>query len=173
MPIWTFLRMEFDGADGNGAIGPHRANILEAIDRFGSLSAAAPAVDLTFRQLWRVVHAINSMLGQPVVGIRRSGRSSGAYLMPLGKEVLARFRAMQRAVDKVLEPHYRDFAKFVGMDPNTPPPIPRYAQIIDPSTIPPPKKKRTATKQRSRNKSAKKKSAIKKKPVRSRSAKKR
>jgi len=168
MSIWLLLRIEFDVAIGIAAIGPHRAGMLEAIDRFGSISAAAPAVDLTFRQLWRLVQALNSFFNGPLIGIRRSGRSSGAFLTPLGKEVLARYREMERVANQALEPHYREFEKLVGIDSNTPPPVPRYAQVIDPSTVAPPKKKRVAAKarQKARRQRTRKKQT-KKTPVKS------
>jgi molybdate transport system regulatory protein len=118
--------------------------MLEAIDRFGSISAAAPAVDLTFRQLWRQVQMLNSLFDQPLIGIRRSGRSSGAFLTLLGKEVLARFREMQQVANETLEPHFRAFEKLVGLDPNALPPVPRYARIIDPATIPIARKQKRA-----------------------------
>jgi molybdate transport system regulatory protein len=140
--IWLFFRFEFHRAAGGAeAIGPHRANILEAIDRFGSISAAAQAVDLTFRQTWRVVQLLNAQFNKPLIGIRRSGRSSGAFLTPLGKEVLARFREMERVANEALEPHFRAFEKITGMDPKKKRPIPRFAQIVDPSAIAPLKKK--------------------------------
>lgn len=160
--IWAFLRIDFHGAAGSiESIGPHRANILEAIDRFGTISAAALAVDLTFRQTWRVVQYLNSQFDRPLIAIRRSGRTSGAILTPLGKEVLACFREMERAASEALEPHFRVFQKIVGMDPNRPPPIPRFAQILDPSTIPTRTERRKPTpsaKKRSTKRSAKKRS---------------
>lgn len=168
--IWLFLRIDFHRAGGGvESIGPHRANILEAIDGFGSISAAALAVDLTFRQTWRVVQYLNSQFDRPLIEIRRSGRTSGALLTPLGKEVLACFREIQHAANEALEPHFRAFEKVGRMDPNRPPPIPRYAQIIDPSTIPAPKKGRPP--QRKTVPGAKKKSAgkksVKKRPLKS------
>jgi molybdate transport system regulatory protein len=160
--IWPFLRIQFgDVNDYNKAIGPHRANMLEAIDRFGSISAAAPAVDLTFRQLWRQVQVLNSLFDQPLIGIRRSGRSSGAFLTPLGKEVLARFREMQQVANETLEPHFRTFEKLVGLDPDAPPPVPRYARIVDPATIPIARKQKRVARAstKAKNRSGKKASA--------------
>ncbi len=132
MAIWLFFRLEFGPTT---AIGPHKAGMLEAIERFGSISAAAPAVDLTFRQLWRLVQSLNTHFDRPLVEIRRSGRSSGAFLTPLGKEVVARYREMERLTNQTLEKHYRQFEAAVGIKPNSPQHVPRYAQIIDPTTI--------------------------------------
>ncbi len=131
MSIWLFFRIEFGGVK---AIGPHKAAMLEAIDQLGTIAAAAPAVDLTYRQFWRVVQLLNTHFNKPLIEIRRSGRSSGAVLTPLGKEVLARFREMQRVANEALEKHFREFEALVGVDPRTPQPVPRFAQVIPPST---------------------------------------
>jgi molybdate transport system regulatory protein len=138
MGIWIFFNLDF--CRGNYGVGIHRANILEAIDRFGSLSAAAPAVNLTFNQMWRVVRVLNSLCDKPFVGTRRGGRTGGAFLTPLGKDVLARFRKVERVINKSTAPYIRELEKVVGVN-KTPTVIPRYAQIIDPSTIAPQKKK--------------------------------
>jgi molybdate transport system regulatory protein len=131
MSAWLYLRINWK----DGAMGPHIANMLEAIDRFGTLTVAAPAVDLSYRQLWRMVQKLNAMFDRPLIKIRRSGRTSGAVLTPLGKETLACFREIQRVANKTLAQHFRRFEQRVGDDSNAPPPIPRFARIIDPSTI--------------------------------------
>jgi hypothetical protein len=84
---------------------------------------------------------ISTCRDTPLVEIRWSGRTSGAFLTLLGRGVLARFRQIQRAAGQAIEPHLREFEQFVGMDPNKPPPIPRFAKIIDPSILSAPKKK--------------------------------
>lgn len=164
--IFLFLRIEWNVNDNDAAIGLHRANVLEAIDRFGSLSAAAPAVDVTFRQLWRTVQVLNQLFDEPLVGIRRSGRSSGAFLTLLGKEVLTHFREMQRAANETLEPHFRAFEKLVGLDPNTPSPAPRYA-MIDPATIPVAKKQKRSP----QTKTKRRRTAVKNKPAKKKATK--
>lgn len=141
MGIWMFFNLDFGG--GRYGVGIHRANILEAIGRFGSLSAAAPAVDLTFSQLWRIVQVLNSLCDKPFVETRRGGRSAGAFLTPLGKDVLARFREIERVINQSAAPYIHELEKVVKVD-KTPPRIPRFAQIVDPSTIPESKKKRSA-----------------------------
>ncbi|WP_213736040.1 hypothetical protein [Bradyrhizobium sp. dw_411] len=151
--IWMFLQIDFgDVDDQSTSIGPHRANILEAVDRFGSISAAALSINLTFRRLWAAVQTINKLSDkQPLIGIRRTGRSSGAFLTPLGKEVLAQFREIQRVANEALEPHLVEFEKLVGLDPHAQPPVPNYLQINDPDTIARKKKPMSRPKTRKNN----------------------
>ena len=163
MSIWMFFCLHFGTIDKT--LGPHRANMLEAIDRFGSISAAAPAVNLMFRQSWELVQELNNLFDQPLIGIRRSGRNSGAYLTPLGKEVLGRVREIQRVFDEALKPHLHDLAKSVGLDPNAPPPIPREARIVDPATIPIAKKQKRSPQAPTKQKRKPAKTSRKRKPA--------
>ncbi|GAB1715003.1 MAG: hypothetical protein NTAFB05_00450 [Nitrobacter sp.] len=155
MSIWLFFRIEHTRVDPVGrqkfgsaaGMGPGTVCILEAIDRYGSISAAAPAVDRKFQQLWKIVQNLNTMYKEPVIKIRRSGPSSGAFLTPLGKEVVTRFREMERVANQTFEKDFREFEALVGVDSSAPPRIPRFAQVIDPGTITKPAKKRTKTRQ--------------------------
>ena len=48
---------------GDGLIlGPGKIDLLDAIVRTGSISAAAPAMDMSYRRAWRLVHAKNPTL---------------------------------------------------------------------------------------------------------------
>ena len=167
MSIWLFFRIEFTRVDPVGrqkfgdwaGLGPGRVLILEAIDRYGSISAAAPAAGLKFQQFWRLVQDLNTHFKEPIVEIRRSGRKSGALLTPLGKEVVRRYREMERVANQTLERHYREFEALVGIDSTAPPPDRHRAQMIDPGTAAKPAKKSTKTQQpvakRAPNKKAK------------------
>ncbi len=53
MTAWLFIRLDFAGKP---SLGPVRIGILEAIDRFGSVTDAAKAVGMTYRQTWFLVH---------------------------------------------------------------------------------------------------------------------
>jgi molybdate transport system regulatory protein len=117
--------------------------MLEAIDRFGSISAAAPAVDLSIRQLLASVHTLNSLFDEPLVELRRGRHGGGASLTPIGKEVLARFREMEQVANGALKSYFRAFEKRFGIDSTTPAAIPRYARIIAPHNVTPSAKERT------------------------------
>jgi molybdate transport system regulatory protein len=90
----------------SGAIGPGKIALLEAIDRTGSISAAARALDMTFRRAWFLVETMNSAFREPVVRTSVGGREGGgAGLTPLGQEVVARYRQVQEDARKAAAPH--------------------------------------------------------------------
>lgn len=81
-------------------VGPGRADLLEGIARTGSISAAGKAMGMSYKRAWSLVQALNEGFGKPLVETARGGAAQGgAFLTPVGDEVLARYRAMQRATE--------------------------------------------------------------------------
>jgi len=82
---------------GSGArIGPGKVAVLEEIARTGSISAAGRALAMSYRRTWLLVEDLNRALGKPVVDTAAGGsHGGGASLTKLGKEVIARYRAIE------------------------------------------------------------------------------
>ncbi|GAA4760967.1 LysR family transcriptional regulator [Stakelama sediminis] len=78
------------------AMGPGKADLLDAIDREGSISAAARAMGMSYRRGWMLVDSMNRCWTEKLVETA-AGRS-GAQLTPCGKAVLTHYRALQRAM---------------------------------------------------------------------------
>jgi molybdate transport system regulatory protein len=78
------------------AIGPGRAELLERIGQSGSISAAARAMDMSYRRAWQLVESINESFAEPLVVTETGGkRGGGARLTPAGRVVIERFRKME------------------------------------------------------------------------------
>jgi len=87
----------------NAYVGPGRADLLDGIARTGSISAAGKAMGMSYKRAWGLVQALNEGFGRPLVETARGGAAQGgAHLTPLGEEVLARYRAMQRATEAAI-----------------------------------------------------------------------
>lgn len=77
-------------------IGPGRADLLELIDRTGSISAAGKAMGMSYKRAWGLVQALNEGFGRPLVESSRGGAAQGgAHLSDAGRLVLTHYRAMQ------------------------------------------------------------------------------
>ncbi len=84
-------------------IGPGRADLLEGIARTGSISAAGKAMGMSYKRAWGLVQALNDGFGAPLVETNRGGAGQGgAVLTPLGQEVLAHYRDMQRKTESAI-----------------------------------------------------------------------
>jgi len=80
------------------AIGPGKADLLEAIRDTGSISAAGRKLGMSYRRAWLLVDELNQHLGAPVVAAVTGGaKGGGAALTRTGEEVLTRYRAMEAA----------------------------------------------------------------------------
>ena len=78
------------------AMGPGKADLLEAIRAHGSISTAARAMDMSYRRAWLLVDCMNRCWREPLVqtspGMSKGG---GARISPFGEEILAHYRALQ------------------------------------------------------------------------------
>ncbi|MXO70705.1 winged helix-turn-helix domain-containing protein [Alteraurantiacibacter buctensis] len=78
------------------AMGPGKADLLEAIAAHGSISAAGRALGFSYRRAWLLVDTMNRCWAQPLVLAK--GGAAGAAVTEFGAQVLAHYRAMQAAV---------------------------------------------------------------------------
>jgi molybdate transport system regulatory protein len=78
------------------AFGPGRADLLEAIERDGSISAAARSLGMSYRYAWLLVDSMNRCFAERVVGATTGGkRGGGAALTDTGRRVLQAYRALE------------------------------------------------------------------------------
>ena len=81
------------------AMGPGKADLLEAIGREGSISAAGRALGMNYRKCWMLVDRMNRTFVAPLVETRGvSGARRGARLTDLGREVARDFRSLEAQV---------------------------------------------------------------------------
>lgn len=88
------IRLDFD----NGAsLGPGKIGLLEAVGETGSIRRAAERMEMSFRQAWLLLRAIEDMFGAPVVEALRGGSGGGgSRLTPLGEAAIAHYRGIER-----------------------------------------------------------------------------
>ena len=85
---------------GEIAMGPGKADLLEAIRQHGSISAAGRAMDMSYRRAWLLVDAMNRCWKQPLVETSPgSAHGSGARVSAFGESVLTHYRALQGRID--------------------------------------------------------------------------
>ena len=67
------------------AMGPGKADLLEAIAREGSISAAGRALGMSYRRAWMLVDTMNRCFRAPLVETHPGGgKNAGAQLTPEG-----------------------------------------------------------------------------------------
>lgn len=82
---------------GEGEVmGPGKAELLERIDRCGSIAAAGREMGMSYRRAWELVGTLNAMFRAPLVDSTRGGPGGGgAVLTQAGREVLELYRRFE------------------------------------------------------------------------------
>ncbi|MDR3440980.1 winged helix-turn-helix domain-containing protein [Telmatospirillum sp.] len=84
-------------------LGPGKTDLLQAIDRTGSISAAARSMGMSYKRAWQLVDEMNRHLDAPVVAASFGGsHGGGAHLTAFGHEVLACYRRMLATLETAL-----------------------------------------------------------------------
>lgn len=78
------------------AMGPGKADLLEAIVREGSISGAGRAMGMSYRRSWLLVDSMNRCWRDKLVEtVAGGGQGRGASLTETGRAVLAAYRALE------------------------------------------------------------------------------
>lgn len=81
--------------DGELYMGGGRLMLLERIDKFGSIAAAARSMRLGYRNAWLWIEAMNRLAPTPLVEKATGGASGGyARLTEEGQKVIAEYREL-------------------------------------------------------------------------------
>ena len=97
-------KMWIENEQGKVVFGLGRYRILDAIQRLGSLNAAAQELKMSYRAIWGRITATEERLGKPLL-IRGS---RGSSLTPLAESLLKRFRRMRAIVEAEADEVFED-----------------------------------------------------------------
>jgi molybdate transport system regulatory protein len=96
------------------AVGPGKVDLLEAIARDGSITAAARALGMSYRRAWLLVDTMNRCFRLPVVETEAGGqRGGGTRLTPLGDEVVRRYRASEALAQRAAAAELRALVRLL------------------------------------------------------------
>ena len=95
------------------AMGPGKADLLDAIRQEGSISGAGKALGMSYRRTWQLVDAMNRCWREPLVETTPGGgKGKGARLTDLGSEVLDQYRKLERRLMDAAQSG--EFATFIA-----------------------------------------------------------
>ena len=111
------LRVRVQLGDGF-AIGPGKADLLQAVAETGSISAAARRMEMSYRRAWLLVDAMNQCFRELVVDTATGGKGGGgAQITPFGRTVLKDFRAMEADAIASVSRRMPGFSKLLRKTP--------------------------------------------------------
>lgn len=108
--ITVRIRIYF-GADL--AIGPGRIELLEGVQRTGSLAQAARDMGMSYRRAWLLMQSLNASLRSPASLATRGGQmGGGATVTPVGRALIDTYRQTEESAARNIK---RRFAKFARL----------------------------------------------------------
>ena len=102
------------------ALGPGKADLLQAIDETASLTAAAKPFGMSYKRGWMLVQEMNGAFAKPLVETEKggSGGGGGAQLTRLGKRILRRYRQMEADAAKAVAEGVADLRRHLKPEPD-------------------------------------------------------
>jgi len=90
--------------DGELYMGWGRVILLERIDKFGSIAAAARSMRLGYRNAWLWIEAANRLAPTPLVEKTTGGAGGGhARLTEEGRKAIAQYKELRAKLEEFLK----------------------------------------------------------------------
>lgn len=104
-PIEYHLRGRFWIASPEGTfLGTGRVLLLEKINEHGSISGAARAMKMSYRQAWQLVQSMNEHSNSPLVSSLTGGKGGGgATVTKTGEQAIILFREVEHDLKTFME----------------------------------------------------------------------
>lgn len=84
------------------SLGPGKIELLESIQKTGSLRQAAHALGMSYRRAWLLLDGLNRSFSEPASTASIGGQGGGGVtLTPFGLEIIRCYRAAAQAIDSV------------------------------------------------------------------------
>ncbi len=91
-------------ADGQRFFGPGPVELLELIEKTGSINKAAKAMGMSYKKAWDLVNRINGLVAEPFVLKSIGGEDGGGSTISEGaREMIAWYRGVRERFRQFLE----------------------------------------------------------------------
>ncbi|QCK86462.1 LysR family transcriptional regulator [Phreatobacter aquaticus] len=99
-------------------LGPGKIELLEAIDKTGSISAAGRSLGMSYRRAWLLVDAMNTMFASPVTTAAAGGaQGGGAHITDFGRRLILAYRSVERKTGELVQQELADLDGDMGPAP--------------------------------------------------------
>ncbi len=90
--------------NGRPFLGHGRIQLLENIDREGSINKAAKALGMSYKRAWQMVSTINTLSDDPVLMCSSGGAGGGGTMLTeKGKKMIFEFRRIDKKCRALLK----------------------------------------------------------------------
>jgi molybdate transport system regulatory protein len=97
------------------ALGPGKVQLLECLQRTGSITKAAREMKMSYMRAWTLIRTMNRCFKEPVVVSMHGGAhgGGGAELTGTGRKVLALYQKMDAKCLRAIKPVQKQLEEFL------------------------------------------------------------
>ena len=97
--------------------GSGRIRILKAIQKTGSIHAAAKDLKMGYRAVWARIHATEERLGIQLLEKRIGGASGGgSHLTPLAEKLLSAFTRLEQEIEEETDARFQEIEDILDIE---------------------------------------------------------
>lgn len=105
------------------AIGPGKADVLQAIAETGSIAKAGRRLGMSYQRVWSLVQAMNGDFIEPLVLTQRGGTAGGgAALTAMGAQTLRIYREIEHDAERAVAKRLPQLLALIRPEADTPEP---------------------------------------------------
>jgi len=110
--VFLKYKLWLSAVSGEGIIGEGQYSLLKAIEKKGSLKAAAEELGTSYRKAWGDIKKAEELLGYDLTVKHRGGKDGGkSELTDKSKNLLEAYDALHKKMDIAIEDAYDEFKK--------------------------------------------------------------
>ena len=96
--------------DNEAVFGDGRCELLNLIDRTGSMNKAAKELKMSYRKAWGDVKLMEERLSVKLVETRSGGKGGGgANLTPAARELLEKYESFRSDLDEIINNRFKEY----------------------------------------------------------------
>lgn len=98
----------------NIAMGPGKADLLEAIQHKGSISSAALSMGMSYKRAWDLVNVMNKNFKQALIATSVGGdKGGGAQITEFGLQVLTQYREIEAKTNALVKDETKELMRML------------------------------------------------------------
>ena len=101
---------------GNAAsLGPGKIELINAIEKTGSISGAAKLMEMSYRRAWNLVDSINHDFDTEIIITSSGGKGGGgAVVTEIGMDIIRRYREIEAKALKSVDEELVEFGRYLA-----------------------------------------------------------
>ena len=91
-------------SNGERFFGPGPVELLERIEKTGSINQAARQMEMSYKKAWEIINSLNTSTDNPFVVTQTGGTSGGGSTITVeARKMISRYRQLREAFGAFLE----------------------------------------------------------------------